>query len=65
MAENCHVKRETVHSYREMLTAVTREQNVHLKLMLSLECQRVCQNLLLFCFAIYNKLLNDWSLGEQ
>ena len=43
---------------REMLTAVARG------LMLSLESQRVFQNLLLFCL-LYNKSLNDWSLSEQ
>ena len=32
--------------------------------MLSLKSQRVFQNLLLF-FLLYNKALNDWSLGEQ
>ena len=34
-------------------------------LMLSLESQRVFQNLLLFFFLCNNKSLNDWSLGEQ
>ena len=34
--------------------------------MLSQECQRIFQNLLLFCFVLlYNKSLDDWSLGKQ
>ena len=34
--------------------------------MLSQESHCVFQNLLLFCFVLlYNKLLNDWSLGKQ
>ena len=35
-------------------------------LMLSQESHRVFQNLLLSCFVLlYNKSLNDWSLGKQ
>ena len=34
--------------------------------MLSQESQRIFQNLLLFCFVLlYNKSLDDWSLGKQ
>ena len=34
--------------------------------MLSQESQRIFQNLLLFCFLLlYNKSLDDWSLGKQ
>ena len=34
--------------------------------MLLQESQRIFQNLLLFCFVLlYNKSLDDWSLGKQ
>ena len=34
--------------------------------MLSQESQRIFQNLLLLCFVLlYNKSLDDWSLGKQ
>ena len=47
----------------EMLTAVARDQSRDL--MLSLESQRVFQKLFLFSVLLYNKSLNEWSLGEQ
>ena len=55
--ENYDVKWETVHYYitREMLTAVERDQRWPDVV------AGIC-----FCFVLlYNKSLNDWSLGEQ
>ena len=66
--ENYDVKRETVHCYpRNVDRCCTwSERVVEGGLMLSQESQRIFQNLLLFCFVLlYNKSLDDWSLGKQ
>jgi len=76
IAKTMTSKRETVHCYpRNVDRCCTwSERAIEGGLMLSQEPHRVFQNLLLFLssdylhhsFAIiYNKSLNDWSLGEQ
>ena len=62
--ENYDFKRETVHYYpRNVDRCCTwTEHAVEGGLMFSQESQ----NLLLFCFVLlYNKSINDWSLGKQ
>ena len=58
--ESYDVKRETVHSYpvnSSLLTAVARN---------GWNLSAVFQGKFCFCFVLlYNKSLNDWSLGEQ
>ena len=66
--KNYDVKRETVHCYPRNVDCCCTwsERAVEGGLILSQESQRVFQNLLLFCFVLlYNKSLNDWSLGKQ
>ena len=54
---------------REMLTAVARDQSVQLKVAWC--CRRNIRAFFKICFCfyqaflLYNKLLNDWSLGQQ
>ena len=52
--ENYDIKQQTVHCYSEMLTSVARDRRWP-------QCCRWLQNLFLFCWANYNKSLNDWS----
>ena len=60
--ENYDVKREIVHSItREMLTAAARDQRWP-DVVAGISAR--FSKLLLFCL-LYNKSLNDWSLGEQ
>ena len=66
--ENFDVKREIVHCYSRNVDRCCKwsERAVEGDLMLSQESQRVFQNWLLFCFVLlYNKSLNDWSLGKE
>ena len=51
---------------REMLTAVARDQSVQLKV--AWFCRRNPSTFFKICFCfvlLYNKSLNDWSLGKQ
>ena len=64
--ENYDVKREAVHYYREMLTAVTRDQSVQFKVFCC--CGWNLSAFFKICFSfvsLYNKSLDHWSIRKR